>query len=100
MVMDSAELLLEWTDALTHPVDRLYFALETLERAGVPETDVESVILYGPDAGDADVEALRTGFAGRVRRMDPCGAVDVSPDRFDPEFRLEAFAACIGAALS
>jgi hypothetical protein len=32
--------------------------------------------------------------------MDPCGAVDVSPDRFDPEFRLEAFAACIGAALS
>lgn len=99
-VMRRGEAALEWTDDMEHPVDRLYFCLDALDRISVPVPKVASVLLYGPDAEDDLLDALRSVFGARVRRLDPCAAVNVSPEQFAPDFRFESFAACIGAALA
>ncbi|NNF04842.1 MAG: hypothetical protein HKN17_10285 [Rhodothermales bacterium] len=99
-VLRGAEPALEWADDLDHPVDRLYFCLDVLDRVSVTVPSVSSVRLYGPDADDDVLAQVRSVFGARARRLNPCPAVNVSPDQFDPEFRFESFGACIGAALS
>lgn len=99
-VLDGGEAALEWTDDMHHPVDRLYFCLDVLDRASVTVPAVAAVHLYGPNADDEVRDVLTPVFGGRVGRLDPCPAVNVSPDQFDADFRFESYAACIGAALS
>lgn len=99
-IVESDTTILEWTDEMDHPVDRLYFALDVLDRAGISVPAVSGVRLYGPKAENDVVDAFSSAFGERVRRMNPCPAVNVSPDQFAPDFRFESFASCIGAALS
>lgn len=99
-VLDRGEPALEWTDDVDHPLDRLYFCLDVLDRVSVTVPSVSTVRLYGPDAADEVLEAVRSVFGDRIRRLDPSPAVNVSPSQFAPDFRFESFGACIGAALS
>lgn len=100
VIVQSDETILEWTVEMDHPVDRLYFAMDMLDRAGISVPAVSGVRLYGPEADRGVLDGFRSAFRERARRMDPCPAVNVAPDRFAPDFRFESFAPCIGAALS
>lgn len=79
--------------------DRLYYALRSMDLAGLKTAEVMSILLYGDRVDAPFVDLMQRTFGSRAEVFNPGPIVDLDENRVDPGFAIEGFVPCLGAAL-
>ncbi|MEQ9103913.1 MAG: hypothetical protein RIE53_04385 [Rhodothermales bacterium] len=85
--------------AVTHPMDRLYFALEALSAWNINPADVARVVLHGDRVDGPLIDAMNDVWGTRAVLANPGPAVRLEEGRLEASFGFEAFLATVGAAI-
>jgi hypothetical protein len=77
-----------------------YFSVALLHKLGLAAAMVEQLLLYGTHVTDTLLETLRPLFPVEPVRLNPLVLTTLDPHSLTNSFEVEAYAPCIGVALS